>query len=300
MKYYVCLRDDDTSYHTQPEELIEGYGRYWGKVPITLAVVPFSHGSQIKMLDVEYETNRCNALRQWEIGATAEDLTEYHKVHPIGENKDIINELKRLRKIDMVEIAQHGVSHRYNEFGAESTKNQVTLPSIRDGMEYLSKIFETPIKTFIPPSNTIDRECARYVNSLGMNLFVSGGISYNSKLKKLAGYLRCPGAIIDKLARKKFQPIKRRDGLYMIGSFTYDVFKKKETIFDLVKGSLQMTGFAAVGTHYMLLDKNGYHGEHKEYRENYLNLIDMISSISGVEFVTAKKYYSLLKEKYYE
>lgn len=299
MGKYVCLRDDDTSFYTKPSELIEGYGCYWGTIPITLAVVPFSHGSQIRMLDFEYDKDRCYSLRQWEKNASAEELTEYHQIHPIGENVEIVDELKKQQAKGMIEIAQHGVSHRYNEFGAETKISQVTLPSLRDGMEYLSKVFETQIHTFIPPSNTIDRTCAKYVSSLGMNLFVSGPICYESRIAKMMGILRSPTAILEKIKNEKNKPIRKREGVLLFGSFTYDTFKRQETMFDLMKDSLNRYGFAAIGTHYMLLNELGYHGEHADYRQKYQALIDRISSIEGVEFVTAQKYYSLLLEKYY-
>ena len=39
---FFAIRDDDTSFFTSPEELDSVYSNYWGKVPISLAVVPFS------------------------------------------------------------------------------------------------------------------------------------------------------------------------------------------------------------------------------------------------------------------
>ena len=299
MKKYVCLRDDDTNYFTDLSELENGYGRYWGKVPITLATVAFSHGSQRKILDVEMQDDKYKALRDWELSASAEELTEYHKLHPIGENTRLVNELKRLQNQGMIEIAQHGVSHRYNEFGAETKHTQVTFPMLRDAREYLSKIFEKKIVTYIPPSNTIDEQCAQYVHNMGMNLFSCGSISYDSIIKKTLARFKDPLSIIDKLKHPKYCPIRRRYGLLMITSFTYDNYKDQDAMWNLVKSSLQETGFAAIGTHYMLLNENGYHGQHKEYREKYLGLIDKIQTIDNVEFVTAKRYFELLKEKFY-
>ena len=117
---YICLRDDDTNFFTTVEELRVAYGQYWGKVPVTLATIPFAHGSEKKIFDVEipYEKKFEN-LRQWELNASADELSEYHKVHPIGDNRGLVVELKTLTEKGMIEIAQHGVLHRYTEFGAE-------------------------------------------------------------------------------------------------------------------------------------------------------------------------------------
>lgn len=296
MKKYVCLRDDDTNYYTSIDELSEGYGEIWGKIPITLGTVPFSHGSQQKMMEFESKSDRYKALREWELSATAEQLSEYHKLHPIGDNKPLTDEIKKQVNRGMIEIAQHGVSHRYNEYGAETTISQVTLPMIRDGMEYLSKLFCTKINAYIPPSNTIDVSCAKYVDSLGMFLFSSGGISYSSSFNKVMGYVKEPETVVKKIFDKSPQPIRRRDGIDIVGSYTYDNFKSQNHIYDTVINSLNKTGFAAIGTHYMLLNSNGYNGEHKEYRSLFLGLIQKLSELPEVEFVLVSDYYKLLKK----
>ena len=92
---YICLRDDDTNYYTTVEELRTAYGQYWSTLPITLAVIPFVHGSEQKILEVEYPLERkFDNLRNWERNASVEELGEYHKIHPIGENKALLDLLK--------------------------------------------------------------------------------------------------------------------------------------------------------------------------------------------------------------
>ena len=67
MEKIICLRDDDTNYYTTLEELESGYGEFWGNLPITLATIPFVHGSERKILDFERDgKNKYQSLRKWE------------------------------------------------------------------------------------------------------------------------------------------------------------------------------------------------------------------------------------------
>ena len=292
MKKYVCLRDDDTNFNTQVDDLLGAYEEIWGKIPITLGVVPFSHGSQKKMLDFETENNRFRALREWEKTASSEELASYHKLHPISDNIELTAELTKQQRDGKIEIAQHGVSHRYNEFGAETNINQITLPMIRDGKEYLDKVFGKSIETFIPPSNSIDSECAKYVKELGMFLLSSGSINYSHFKEKAEALFY---HVYEKAKFGQYKPIRKRVGQYIVSSFTFGTGKSKDEIFSLVSESLEKTGFAAIGTHYMVINRNNDDSLHKEY----MDLINQILSIENVEFLLAKDYKLLLEEKYY-
>lgn len=299
MEKYICLRDDDTCFFTNPGELIDGYGKYWGKIPITLGVVPFSHGSQNKMYELEVEENKYKAIRNWELKATAAQLTQYHKLHPVGDNEDLLRELQKQVNDGMIEIAQHGVSHRYNEYGAETTRFQMALPTIRDGKEYLSKLFGREIVTYIPPSNTIDSICANYIHSLGMTILSGGGIRYENSIQRLFSNLKDPNYFKSRFRRETDIPIRRPDGVYIMNSITYNNFNDPNLIFRKAKTMLEKTGFVSITSHYMLLNSNGWHGEHANYRENYQNLIEELSRLADVRFVTAQQYFSLLQAKYY-
>lgn len=308
MKKYICLRDDDTSFFTNPGELIDGYGEYWGKIPVTLGVVPFSHGSQNLMYELEVNPDKYKALREWELKATAEQLSEYHKLHPLGDNLELVQELKKQVSVGMVEIAQHGVSHRYNEYGPETTSSQIALPTIRDGKEYLSKLFGNDVVTYIPPSNTIDLECAKYLKGLGMNLLTSGGVQFDSLHIKITEHVKDPlflKSIINPHFIKSVightypMPLQKIAGLIIARSITYNNFDDQDEIYNKVKKRLDDTGFASIATHYMLFDLKGVHGEHPEYRHKYHDLISRLEAIEDVSFVTASDYISRLSHFYY-
>lgn len=300
MKKYVCLRDDDTCYYTNANDLVASYGWMLGKIPITFGVVPFSHGSQKKMTEFEDCDDRFRVLRDWEINASASELTEYHSIHAVGENKILVDELKKQVLNGKVEIAQHGVFHKYNELGPEMVIPQVSLPSVRDGKEYLSKLFETDITTFIPPSNTIDFVCAKYVSSLEMRILSCGGIRYKTFLQRFISKIQDPLFIKNKLRRVKKSPILRPSGITLLNSITFNNFDDEKVIYNKAKVLLESTGFVSITTHYMLLNPKGWHGQHKDYRDKYFWLINQLLKMEDLEFVTASEYGDLLLKKYYK
>lgn len=292
-KKYICLRDDDTNYFTEPGELAYCYGDYWGKIPVTLATIPFAHGSERKILTVENQENKFVALRQWEENATAEELSEYHHIFPIGLNTELVKELKRMISIGKVEIAQHGVCHRYTEFGAEMVGESMGFCAIRDGKEYLEKVFGQPVKVFIPPSNTIDNVCVDYIDKLGMKLLCCGSMIFSSKRTKIIKAISHPMESLDSLRSRvvrENKPIRNRGGYTITGSITYDAKKDMQDILDSVKKMLNNYGFVSITTHYRLLSNKYEMGKEYNYREKFHDLLSELCSIDNVEFIRASEY----------
>ncbi len=297
---YICLRDDDTSFLTAPEQLQVCYGEFWGVLPVTLATIPFLHGSSGKINEFGYEVPnpiKQVKMREWQKNASFEELRSFHSFSPVGENNELVSYLKPLIKAEKVEIAQHGVFHRYNEQGAEMQKSQMSFEWVRDGKEYLEKVFDIKVSTFIPPANTIDKHCLDYLKKLELHLFTSGVLTTHSKAELYCSYLTDPKWLVEKIKSKlskKQRPIQCRFGNYLFNSITYDAFKSQEQIYNSLLRSLESTGFAALGTHYeVLLD-------FPEYRKNYHDLLRKLAALEDVQFVTAKKYYELLLKQYYE
>ena len=289
MNRYMCLRDDDACRHTQVQELEKAYGDLWGKIPLTLAVVPFVHGSWAKtneMPEPKFEN-----LRNWQKTATIEELTEFFRVSPLGENKELVDALKPLVNKNIIEIAEHGVFHRYNERGPEMFSDGMSYEAIRDGKEYLEKLFDTTVSFLVPPSNTIDVKCASYIKELGMNLFSSGNIvkdhtkatafEFSSKLRGLKR----------RVLRKEVPPMSKSFGLMKFGSLTFTHVTSTSDLKQKLMRNLDKSGFAALGTHYTYLCEGG--------GEAYQKLLHSLME-EGVEFVTAKQYYNLIMNKYYE
>lgn len=298
---YICLRDDDTNYFTESGELAYCYGEFWGEIPITLATIPFVHGSDRRILQVQNQANKYAALRLWELNATAEELSAYHSIYPVGLNVELVNELKVQISNKTIEIAQHGVNHRYTEFGEEMYGNRVGFAAIRDGKEYLEKVFDQEVNIFIPPANTIDNICSDYLKLLKMELFCCGSMLFSNKITKIKKAIMNPTSSIESFISrtrndKICKPIRNRGGYIITSSITYDAEKSKNDILYLVKRSLDEYGFASITSHYRLLSDRYEKGKKYNYRENYHELLRELRS-EGYVFLRASDYIQKAKEK---
>lgn len=295
MKYYVCLRDDDLNYNTQVKDLTSAYEEYWGQVPITLAAIPFMHNSWIKMEsfhDKSLNRNRAMCLklvREWETMASANELALYHCNQCIGENKELISHLLHLQQQKKIEIAQHGVHHRYYEDGkAELISSQIGFYDIRDAKEYLEKVFATDIQVFIPPSNAINYKQAMNVQTLNMHLMTCSAICYHSKVEKACLYLHNPLDILTGISRTfktGDNPWMKKHGIPIFNSLTFGESSNYTQYRNRVIKQLEEKGAVCLATHYVNLLSN------MEYRRQYLNLIEILTAkFVNLEFVTATEY----------
>lgn len=151
-----AIRDDDTSFFTRPEDLDFVYGRYWGTVPISLAVVPFS---------VPVHRGRSHSA----VHAPDQQV-------PLGENVALVDYLKEKIALGQVEIMLHGYSHEYKQIngkwvGEFGWKPQSQLMrEIVEGKGYLERLLKVRIRVFVPPSNTIGASGIRAIRAAGLNL----------------------------------------------------------------------------------------------------------------------------------
>lgn len=293
MNKYICLRDDDTNYFTNVQELEEGYEELWGKVPITLATIPFVHGSEKRIMDFDLDKGKYKRLREWELSADYSELSLYNRLFPVGDNHELVYELKRMADQGLIEIAQHGVTHRYNERGAEMFYDNVSFYELRSANEYLEKTFDSRVQIFIPPSNTIDYKSAENIRKLDMRIMSSGTIKLAGFAEKMKLSIQYPYSIIDKIRRKECdQLIKRRGKNIYISSFTLGINTEEQDFMSKVEKIINELGFVAIGTHYRLLQE-------QSYREKYIRIVNHLSKLESVEFLCATDYYNKIKGRYY-
>ena len=293
---YIVLRDDDTNYYTSIDELKNGYGDFWGVLPITLATIPYEHESETKIMDFDTDPNKFELLDKWECNASAKELSFYHQIHPVGINTKLVEELKKLIGAGKIEIAQHGVTHKYDVLGAEMVRGKVTKLDISSGKRYLEKVFETSVNVFIPPSNTIDDYCARSVDEIGLNIICSSSIKHFTKSEELLSWLTDPRYVMEKVSRKIVNnkpPMHLRRNIPIAFTHTFGLNTAVKPFCKTVNDNLSKYGFVGVGTHYRLLQND-------DYRKKYHNVIDNLSRQNDVKFVTASEYFKRLREKIYE
>jgi len=138
---YFCVRDDDTSFFTAPEELERAYGEVmqWG--PVSLAVVPFHRAGTSK--------------------AVPEKFRGRGSVHPLHENRALVAYLRAAVSEGRFEIMLHGYHHDEPSDRAEFSMGNDLTRKIIDGRKYLEDLIGASIRVFVPPHNTIGRRGLR-------------------------------------------------------------------------------------------------------------------------------------------
>lgn len=174
MSIKLAIRDDDTCFFTQPEDLDQVYGQYWGRVPISLAVVPFSVAEHRgRSLSPGYPANQ---------------------PAPLGQNRRLVTFLRDKIRRGHVEIMLHGHTHEYKQIGTEwigefgwKPQAQLEAETIQ-GKQYLEQLLETHIRVFVPPSNRIGCAGTHAIRQAGLNL--SGIMGRGGDRPWSADYLR--------------------------------------------------------------------------------------------------------------
>ena len=149
----VALRDDDTSYFTDPERLEAVYHDVWDRIPVCLAVVPHAMGFADKAIPEKY----------WQA----------HRAFPLTENPAIVTLLKDLVDRGRVTIAQHGFTHEDFPDGHEFQAAPDIESRLARGQAYLEHSLGTKIRIFVPPHNALSKRGLQAVGAAGLNLLGS-------------------------------------------------------------------------------------------------------------------------------
>jgi hypothetical protein len=151
-----CIRDDDTSFFTSPDDLERVYGEAtkWG--PISLAVVPFHRAGLSKGVPDRYRGRG--------------------SVHPVHDNPALVEYLRGGVSAGRFEIMLHGFYHDEPRVEPEFAGVTDLVRRVVDGRKYLEDLLGAPIRVFVPPKNTIGREGLRAVTQAGLHLGGTGGL----------------------------------------------------------------------------------------------------------------------------
>jgi hypothetical protein len=157
-----CVRDDDTSFFTSPDDLECAYGEIGRHGPISLAIIPFCRAGSSRGLP---DTHRM----RWSI-------------HPLHENIPLVDYLRAAIRAGRFEAMLHGYHHDepdgVPEFaGAHDPHREMTLQrKVADGRRYLEDLLDAPVRVFVPPHNAIGRAGLRAVAAEGLHLGGTAGI----------------------------------------------------------------------------------------------------------------------------
>ena len=152
---YFCIRDDDTSFFTSPDELERAYGEVtrWG--PVSLAVVPFHKAGTSK--------------------AVPESFRGRWTIHPLHKNRELVDYLRLKVKEGTFEIMLHGYHHDDPTGKPEFLNPDNPSQKIIDGRKYLEDLLGASVRVFVPPHNTIGSDGLRAIAGASLHLGGVGG-----------------------------------------------------------------------------------------------------------------------------
>lgn len=151
---YFCIRDDDTSFFTAPDELERAYGEVTKHGPVSLAIIPFCRAGNSKGVPAAYR-------EQWSI-------------HALEENRALVEYLRRGIADGRYEAMLHGYHHDEPEHRREFLEGTELVRKVREGKQYLEELLDTTIRVFVPPHNAIGKEGLEAISAAGLHL---GGVA---------------------------------------------------------------------------------------------------------------------------
>src|SRR5262245_31613378 len=153
---YFCIRDDDTSFFTSPDDLEHAYGEIsqWG--PVSLAVVPFHCAGTSK--------------------AIPENFRGRWSVHPLHENRALVDYLRRGISDGRFEIMLHGYHHDEQSGCPEFSYGIDLARKVIHGRKYLEDLLGTFVRVFVPPHNAIGRTGLCAIVEANLHLGCTAGI----------------------------------------------------------------------------------------------------------------------------
>ena len=166
----VALRDDDTSYFTEPGRLESVYHDVWDRIPVGLAVIPQAAGFADKAIPEKY----------WDAG----------RAFPLEENPALVESLHTLVKDGRITISQHGYTHEDYPDGHEFQAAPDLESRLARGQAYLERSLDTRIRVFVPPHNALSKRGLKAIDAAGLNLLGSF-LSFRPSLRPWD--LRTPG-----------------------------------------------------------------------------------------------------------
>jgi hypothetical protein len=149
-----CIRDDDISFFTSPDELETAYGEItrWG--PVSLAIVPFHRAGTSK--------------------AVPEKFRGCWTVHPLHQNEPLVRYLRQAVAKNRFEIMLHGYYHDEPDGRAEFAHREHLAERVDRGRKYLEDLLGTSVRVFVAPKNAIGSPGLEAINRAGLHL---GGIA---------------------------------------------------------------------------------------------------------------------------
>jgi hypothetical protein len=148
-----AIRDDDTSFFTDPQQLERVYGDIWDEVPVSLAIVPFHASTKSGAVPAEY----------W----------DGEREFATADNHALVGFLREQIQRRRVSVLLHGYNHKNYPGGFEFQVGEHLLDRIAKGKLELERLFDVDVRTFVPPHNALSRRGLEAVDQSGLNVLGS-------------------------------------------------------------------------------------------------------------------------------
>jgi hypothetical protein len=153
---YFCIRDDDTSFFTSPDDLESAYGEISRRGPISLAIIPFCRAGTSRGVPAAHRM-------RW-------------SVHPLHENGTLVDYLRQSIHAGRFEAMLHGYHHDEPDGIPEFSGSRDLRRRAREGRRYLEEVLGTKVRMFVPPHNAIGGQGLRAIAAEGLHLAGAAGV----------------------------------------------------------------------------------------------------------------------------
>ncbi|MFC7227490.1 DUF2334 domain-containing protein [Salinirubellus salinus] len=140
--FEFAIRDADTNYHTDPEELDRVWGRY--DLPVSLAVVPKHGPTRSPAVPEDYWYDRDPDER-----------------FPLADNEALVEYLRDGVEADRYSVLQHGYDHVRTPAGPEFARHGDLQERLVDGREHLESTLDVDVDVFVPPDGALSSAGSR-------------------------------------------------------------------------------------------------------------------------------------------
>jgi hypothetical protein len=151
-----CIRDDDTSFFTSPDQLERAYGDITKHGPISLSIIPF-----------------CSAGHSLGV---PEKFRGRWSIHPLHENVGLVEWLRVNIAAGRYEAMLHGYHHDVPDSRREFVGGEYLTQRVSEGRHYLEDLLGAPVRVFVPPHNAIGSGGLRAMAHAGLHLGCVAGL----------------------------------------------------------------------------------------------------------------------------
>ena len=148
----IAIRDADTNYHTDPEELERVWGEY--DLPVSLAVVPNHGPTRSPAIPEDYWYDRDPDER-----------------FPLAENEALVEYLRDGVGSGRYSVIQHGYDHVRTPAGPEFARHGNLHERLVAGRDHLESTLGVDVDLFAPPDSALSRTGLEAVKRERMGTF---------------------------------------------------------------------------------------------------------------------------------